>query len=112
MKYTEEEIMAYARSQVRFNERQKGKSFILGFMGISVIVMAIALTKMLQKKSDTLGDNLLSDERFITGIGMGILFCLTVGVATLCLVGTFSRFYGKEIQVYKLLVKLKDERNG
>jgi uncharacterized membrane protein (DUF485 family) len=111
MKYTEEEVLAYARSRIRFIDQQKGRRLILGFMGIGVIVVFIDLILMIQKKSERIGTDLLLDEKFLMGITMGILIFFLLGICALVVARMFTELYGKEIQAYRLLIRLKDERN-
>jgi hypothetical protein len=112
MKYTEEEILAYARSRIRFIDQQKGKRSVLGFMGICVIVIFLCLIQMIKEKSEKTGADLLLDERFLEGIAMGILIILTLGFASVAVVRMFAGLYGKEIEACRLLVKLKDGSSG
>lgn len=109
MKYTDEEIVAYARSQIRFMDQQKGKRSVLGFVGIGVIVIFVCLIQMIKEQSDRIGSDLLLDERFISGIAMGILTILSLGFSALAVVRMVSSLYGKEIEVYRLLLKLHSE---
>jgi hypothetical protein len=112
MKYSEEEILAYARSRIRFIDQQKGKRSILGFLGLGVIVMFITLIRMINEKSEKIGTDLLLDEKFLMGIAMGIMIFIFLGIAALGVVRMFGELYGKEIETCRLLVMLKDERNG
>jgi len=112
MKYTDEEIIAYARSRIQFIDQQKGKRLVLGFMGIGVIAMFILLIQMIKEKSEKSGANVLLDDRFLAGIAIGILILMSVGFGALAVVRMFDGCYGKEIEAYRLLVRLKDERSG
>jgi hypothetical protein len=112
MKYTEEEILSYARSQIRYIDQQKGKRSVLGLMGIGVIVIFVCLIQMIKKKSEETGTDLLLDEKFLSGIAISILIFLCLGISAVAVVRMFSTFYGKEIEVYRLLVRLNDERSG
>jgi len=112
MKYTDEEIFAHARSQIRFMDQQKGKRSVLGFMGIGVIVIFVCLIQMIKEQSEKTGTELLLDEKFLSGIAMGILVILGLGISSLAVVRMFSFFYGKEIEVYRLLLRLKDESSS
>lgn len=85
---------------------------VLGFMGICVIVIFISLVQMIKEKSEKSGTELLLDQRFLEGIAMGILIIFFLGVAALAFVRMFAGLYGKEIEVYRLLVRLKDNRSG
>jgi len=112
MKYIDEEIFAHARSQIRFMDQQKGKRSVLGFMGIGVIVIFVCLIQMIKEQSEKTGTELLLDEKFLSGIAMGILVILGLGISSLAVVRMFSFFYGKEIEVYRLLLRLKDESSS
>jgi hypothetical protein len=112
MNYSEEEILAYARSRIRFIDQQKGKRLILGFSGIGLIVVFISVIQMINEKSEKIGTDLWLDEKFLAGIAMGILTILLFGVAALAVVRMFGCLYGQEIAVCRLLVRLKDERSG
>ncbi|MGA2554820.1 MAG: hypothetical protein ABSG04_00905 [Verrucomicrobiota bacterium] len=112
MKYTEEEIVAYARSRIRFIDQQKGKRSVLGFMGICVIVALLLLIQMINEKSEKSGADLFLDERFLSGIAMGIFIIISLGFSVLAFLRMFANFYGKEIEAYRLLVRLQDEKNG
>ena len=48
MKYTEEEILAYARKRIHYVDLQKGKRLVLGFMGVCVIAMFFCLERVLK----------------------------------------------------------------
>jgi len=112
MKYTEEEIVEYARSRVHCVDQQKGKRMVLGFMGLGVIAMFLCLVVMIKQKSAETGADVLLDQRFIEGMALGILIILVLGVAALAVVRMSGNFYGKEIEAYRLLLQLKDEKRG
>jgi hypothetical protein len=112
MKYTEEELLAYARSHIRVVDQQKGKRLVVGFMGIGGIGMLLCFLEMVKDKSEKIGVNLFLDERFIEGVAMGVLLCVTLGLSALGVMRMFSFLYGKEIEAFRLLVRLKDERSG
>jgi hypothetical protein len=112
MKYTEEEIVAYARSRIRSCDQQTGKRLVLGIMGIGVIVMFLCLIQLINEKSEKIGSDWLLDQRFIEGIGMGIFIILSFGCAALPAVRMFACSYGKETEAFRLLVKLKEEKSG
>jgi len=111
MKYTEDEILTYARKRIRNIDQQKGKRLILGFMGTSVIGIFIYLVQIIQEKSKKVGTDLLMDEKFILGIAMGIMIFIFLGVAAFAFVQMFTSLYGRENEVYRLLVRLKDEKS-
>src|ERR1700722_62350 len=111
MKYAEEEIFAYARSRIRFIDQQRGKRLILGFMGIGLIVMFISSIQMVNEKSDKIGTKLLLDEKFLLGTAMGFLIFILLCLAALAVVRMFANLYGREIEAYRLLLKLKDRRS-
>ncbi len=106
MNYTQDEIVAYARAQIRFREQAKGKRLILGFLGLAVIVNCVLVIQMIKTKADQLGVAWLQDAGFLTGFGLGVLACLFVGAAAVCLVRLFPAMYGQDIEVYRLLVRL------
>jgi hypothetical protein len=77
-----------------------------------VIVGFVAVIQMIQTKSEKVGANLILNENFLAGVAMGILIVLTLVFGVLAFVRMFSSFYGKEIEVYLLLVKLNNGRHG
>jgi hypothetical protein len=112
MKYSEDEIVAFARSHIRFVEQQKGKRLVLGFMGAGFLVLVMLLGILVEKASETMEANLFLDVKFIMGTAMGFMLFFVVGLAGLAVVRMFSGFYGKDIEVYRLLVRLKDGTSG
>lgn len=111
MKYTDDEIVAYARSHVRRIDRQQGKRLVLSFMGLGGIAVVVLLAMMLADKSEKTS-GLLQDANFISGVAFGILAILVVGISVLGFLRMFGMFYGRDIEVYRLLVRLNDEHNG
>ena len=111
MKHTDDEIVAYARSHIRQMDQQKDKRLVLGFFGIGSLATVIFLVKVLVDKSEKFG-GLLQDTNFISGVAFGILGIQLIGISVLGFLRMFNMFYGKDIEVYRLLVKLNDERNG
>ncbi len=111
MKHTDEEIVSYARSHIRHMARQKGKRLVLGFMGVGGIVVVVFLVSMLLEKSEKSG-GLFHDGIFISGVAFGIFVTFALGISVLGFLRMFTMSYGKDIEVYRLLVKLNDEKNG
>ena len=112
MKYTDEEILAFARAHIRHLDQQKGKRLVLGFMGVGAIAAVVLLIRMLLEKSEKADGSFFQDAHFISGVGFGIFGILVVGIAVLCFLRMFSMLYGKDIEVYRLLVRRNDENNG
>jgi len=112
MKYTEEEILAHACARVRSADRQKRKGLILGFMGISLILLFILLINQINDVSHKIGANLLLDADFIRGIGVGILIVMYVGIAIMAILPMLPGFGGPEVEVCRLLVRLREEKAG
>ncbi len=112
MKYSEEEILAYARSRLQHIDQQKGKRSVMGLMGICAIVIFLGLIQMTREKSVKTGADLFLDERFLEGAAMGIFMSLGLGVSAQTIVRVFAGLYGKEIEAFRLLVKLKEGNRG
>jgi hypothetical protein len=111
MKYADEEILAYAKKHIRHLNQQKGKRLVLGFMGVGAITIVVLLVRLVLEKSDKAGVNFFQDAHFITGMAFDIFGVLVVGIAVLCFLRMFSVLYGKDIEVYRLLLKLNEEKN-
>jgi hypothetical protein len=112
MKYTDEEILAYARSHIRRLDQQKGKRLVLAFMGVGAITVVVLLMRMLLEKSEKGRGGFFQDDHFISGVAFGIFAVLAVGIGVLCFLRMFSMLYGKDIEVYRLLVRLNGEKKG
>lgn len=112
MKHSDQQIVEYARSQVRFVDQQRGKRLVLGMMGTVAIVAVIVVIQMIREKSDKLGAALWQDEKFLAGMAMGILLVVGVGISALAVVRMFAGFYGREIEVYRLLVRLTEGKGA
>lgn len=111
MEHTDEEIVSFAKSQIRFIDQQKGKRLVFGFMGVGGMVVVILLAAMLLEKSEKVG-GLFQDEIFLLGVAFGILAVLALGISVLGFLRMFSMLHGKDIGVYRLLVKWHEEKNG
>jgi hypothetical protein len=107
-KYTDEEILTYARSHVRRIDREKGKPFIVGFFLVGGVVMVVSLVSAYFDKCKKTGGNPFEDLSFLSGFAFGVASVVYVGLFTLCFIRMYSFFYGKEIAVYRLLVKQTD----
>ena len=111
MKYTDEEILAHARAHTSHMDQQKGMPLVLGFMGMCGIAAVILFVTMLVDKSEKV-DGLFRGASFVSGVALGILATITVGISVLGFLRMFNMFYGKDIEVYRLLVRLDDKNNG
>ena len=108
MKHFEEEILAYAELRIRFVDQQKGKRLILGFLGMGMIVVLFMWLHIINKVSEKIGANLWKDEKFILGILVGFIIVVFAEASALAVVRVFGSLYDKEIEAYRMLVKLKD----
>lgn len=107
--YTDEQILTYARSHVRRIDREKGKPYIIGFYLIGGIILIVSLATAYFDKCKKTGTNLFEDLNFLTGFAFGVATLLYLGFSALAFTRMFSFFYGKELAVYRLLVKQNDE---
>lgn len=111
MKYTDDEILAYAKAHISHMDQQKGKPLVLAFMGMCGIAAVILFVNMLVDKSEKV-DGLFRGANFNSGVALGILATITVGISVLGFLRMFGMFYGKDIEVYRLLVRLGDKNQG
>lgn len=110
MKYTEEEILEFAKSHIRNIDQQKGKRLVIGFVGLSGVVTVSLLITELLKKSDKMGGGLFTDEKFILGLVLGFFATFIFSISVLGFLRMLSIFYGKDIEVYRLLLRWSDEK--
>jgi ABC-type xylose transport system permease subunit len=106
--YTEEQVLDYARRRIKFMDEQKGKRSAMAFSGIMLIALLIWFVRMISEKSDRIGTNLFADEKFIYGVAAGVVFIILGIAASLSVVSMISPLYAREIETYRLLIKLKD----
>lgn len=111
MKYTDEEIVAYATCYLRQMDRQKGNRLMLAVIGVGNTVMLFLLVNMLLERSGK-DSSLFQDMHFIAGVAFGILLVLVMGIGVLCFVRMLGVFYGKDIEAHRLLVRLYAEKTG
>jgi hypothetical protein len=111
MKYTESDIIDYARSQVRHIGQQKGKRPVLVFMGGSCVATVFFVTTMIAEKLEKTGMDSGHAISFISGLACGVVGTLFLGASILAFLRMFSFLYGKDIEAYRLLIKWHDEKN-
>lgn len=103
MKYSDDQILAYAERRVRAAQRDR---LVVPITGGMLLVVAGCMIWLLLEKSYSLNDNLMMNSHFLMGLMYGMLLMMTIGIGTLMFVKLFRLDRGIERKAYELLVRL------
>ena len=112
MKYTETELLTYAKSRAHFLSIQKGKRGILAFMYLAATAAPVLWLGCVKGKFDFQDYGFLIEKHFLAGVfaSLGITLWLLIGI-----IGTLRMFegsYGKEIETLRLLIQKMEKETG
>jgi uncharacterized membrane protein YedE/YeeE len=103
---TPDELLTYARAQVR---RADSVRPIMILNGVLILILVVLLIMMLDEKSEALGEYLPLNEHFLLGMAFGVMVFMVATIGGLCLVGPLRKLKGIEHHALKRLIELEEE---
>ena len=110
-KYSEDELIRYAKGQIGYFTMQKGRRLVLGYTAVATLLTPLLGLACIRDKLGLANYGFLLDKEFAAGVLGGTMFS---GWLLVCVVGTMRTFRlldGKEIEVYRLLVEMAEKKN-